>query len=120
METLLSFVGVLAVTGGILYLAYFCTRRLAGHPRIAANAGRSGQMRVLDRLAVGQDRQLLVVLVGKRCFLMSSSSGGIEKIEELSAEDAALWDNAGTPPQAPSFRQVLSQGLLNNKKPGGQ
>lgn len=108
MQQFLPLLGTLAITVGILYLAYWSTKHLAGGRRFGAPA--SGRMRVLDRLVLGQDRQLIVIAVGERYFLLSSSTAGVQKIEELSAEEGAQWEEkAGDAPKAPSFLEVLEK-----------
>ena len=88
---------VLLCTVAILGLCYWVTRRMAGFSvpgRFAA--GRSGErLEILAKISVAKDQSLLVASVGKRCFLLGCTAGGISLLAELSEEEAALWRSSG-------------------------
>lgn len=42
---------------------------------------------VLDRVQIGKDSHILIVKIGKKGYVMSSSAGRTEKLEELSEEE---------------------------------
>lgn len=70
-------------------------------------------MRLLEQLAVGQDRRLLVVAIGERYFVLGSSPAGLQLIAELTEQEAAQF----TPPPQDSgtagggFSEILSRAL---------
>ena len=72
----------------ILYLTYIATRRLADGTGMAA----SSEMKILDRLAVGNDRMLAIVQVHNDFFLMGITSQSISLIRELDGDEP--WVNS--------------------------
>lgn len=42
---------------------------------------------VIDRVQIGKDSHILIVKIGKKGYVMSSSAGRTEKLEELSEEE---------------------------------
>ena len=85
----LSLVGMLFCTGAILFFAYWATKKIgtSGVGRFASGA----QMRVWDRLSIGQNQALLMVQVGERWFVLATTRENVSKVVELSAEEAQLW-----------------------------
>lgn len=47
-------------------------------------------MKIIDRLQVTKDNSIVIVQIGKKGYLMSSSAKGMEKIEELEAEELTI------------------------------
>lgn len=67
----------------VLLLAYACSRFLGKTWRMRSSAK---YMEVIDQLAVGQDRLLLIVKVDKKYYLMSSGSQGVSFLKELDGD----------------------------------
>lgn len=99
-EGLLVFLlGSLLVIG----LALVATRWLA---RWQFQATRGRRMRVLEGLAIGRDRHLLLVQVGKEVLLLGSAEGGVNLVHRVDdPELIAQWLAEPTPerPAVPSF-----------------
>jgi flagellar biosynthetic protein FliO len=83
MDGVLSTVSVILICAVILVLAYLCSRFL-GKTWNRVQKGR--YLEVLDQVAVGQDRAIMIVRVKEQTFLVGSSSGGIQLISELNGE----------------------------------
>ena len=64
----------------VLILAYVTTRMLG---RGMNGRQQSGDMKILDRLAVGRDSYLMIVDVQGRILLVGVSPAGITRLEEL-------------------------------------
>lgn len=95
----------------VLYLSYRCSRFIAA--RGGGFAGASGSsMRLLSRLSLGQDKQLVLVEAGGRYWLLGVSSAGIQLVAELTKEEASICtkkqENMG---KVPEFRDILREGL---------
>lgn len=97
LEQLDGFVTILfmlLVLVGILALAYFTTRFIAG--RYQGGTG-NHDIRVLDRVAVDQNASLLLVQVAEETFLLGATGQHIEKICQVDASKltakAPLTDN---------------------------
>ncbi len=79
--TVVTLVLVLAL---VFYLSWLTTRMVAARSR--AGAGRF--MRVVDRMALGQDKALLLVKIGGSYSVISMSAHGMSLIRTLDAEEA--------------------------------
>lgn len=87
----------------ILFLAYWTTRMLG------TGLGRrqqSGDMKILERLAVGRDSYLLIVDIQERILVVGVSPAGIVKLEEL---ETYVRKNPAEAP--PDFSSVLADQL---------
>ena len=72
-------------------------------------------MRVLERLQVGADRQLLLVKVQEQCFLLGVSSAGIELLTEIEGELKENTQAAGTFAEH-AFGDVLKKYAFSHKQ----
>lgn len=122
-EEIGTLLGMLLAVGLVLVLAYVCTRLLAGRGSLLSRSGsRSGNLRVLERLALGREQSAILVQVGTRCVLLGVTPSHITLLRELSEEEAALWDGPqlsseeGTPGTGIRFQDALRE-VLKQKKP---
>ena len=120
-QEVLSLLGILLVLILVLAGSYLFTRWAAG-TGLAGRFGASGggeRLRILERLPVGRDQALLVVLAAGRYFVIGSSPSGFSLLAELTEEEGALWTSppasdgpAGDRPA--DFRDLLRR--LREKK----
>jgi flagellar protein FliO/FliZ len=59
-------IGALVLMGLVFALAYWGTRLLARRPHLTRH---TSQLKVIERLSLGRDRQLLLVQVGEKIYL---------------------------------------------------
>ena len=105
-----SLLWALAVTVLMLALAYWFTRYVVGRLAGGRLLPRQSRMTVLEQLSVGRDQRLLLVKVGDKVYLLGVTSGGITRLETLTAEEAASWmaeEKASGGPPSMSFREAL-------------
>ena len=119
-QEILSLLGALLVIVLVLGGSYFFTRWAGTHlnggllPR-----GGGSRMRILDRISIGRDQQLLVVQAGGR-YLLLGSAGDIlvgkvtpKGETELTAEEGAQWQippsDASQNRKAPDFGALLQK-----------
>ena len=88
----------------ILLLAYASSRYLG---KTWHRSSTARYMEVIDQLAVGQDRLLLIVKVDKKYYLMSSCSQGVSFLKELDG-DFSLERSIEAPVQS-DFSQYLNR-----------
>ena len=88
----------------ILLLAYVCSRYLG---KTWQFHGTAKYMEVIDQLAVGQDRLLLIVKINDKNYLMSSSSQGVSILTELDG-DFSSEESTG-PHSTGDFSQYLNR-----------
>ena len=50
-------------------------------------------MKILDRMQVTKECSLVIIKVGEKVYLMSSSTKGLEKIDELCEEEVEIIQN---------------------------
>lgn len=103
---------MLAAVVIVLYLSYKCSRFIAVRGGFAGASGST--MRLLSRLPLGQDKQLVLVEAGGRYLLLGVSAAGIQCIAELTEDQA---NKCLTKPQdgqkAPDFSEILRDGLAS-------
>lgn len=96
----------------IMGLAYLSTRMLGGGmSRHISGAGHNKMLRVVEQLYLGRDRQIVLVQVGERYFLLGNTAEKISTLAELSPEEIAAWreKEMGEQETPPSFRQALKE-----------
>ncbi len=104
MHSTISLISGFLVFVLILLLAYASSRYLGKAWR---NSSSSKYMYVIDQMAVGQDRLLMIVKVDKKYYLMSSGSQGVSILRELD-DDFSPDMSLGTPVQS-EFTQYLNR-----------
>ena len=112
MGGVLSTVSVILVCAVILVLAYLSSRFLG---KTWNRTQRGRYMEVIDQVAVGQDRAVLIIRVKDQSFLVGSTSGGINLISELDTEFEAVDSTSDTQKCSTSgsmgFRDALQYNL---------
>ena len=113
-QEILSLLGALLVIVLVLGGSYFFPRWAGTHlnggllPR-----GGGSRMRILDRISIGRDQQLLVVQAGGRYLLLGSSADRLTLLTELTAEEGAQWQippsDASQNRKAPDFGALLQK-----------
>ncbi len=68
----------------VIYLSYLFSRYISIG---AAKFNAAKYMNIVDRLAVGQDRMLLIIELGEKYYLTSVTSQNIQILKELDKEE---------------------------------
>ena len=92
----------------VLVLAYITTRMLGRRQQ-------SGDMKILDRLAVGRDSYLMIVDVQGRILLVGVSPAGITRLEELET-----YEKKSPAEVSPDFASVFTEQLKTLVKKDGR
>lgn len=79
----ISLTGAVMTVICVLMLAYWCSRVL-GRNWIRSSSGRN--LKVIEQLQVGADRQLLLVKLKDQVFLIGVSAAGIQMLAEVEGE----------------------------------
>ena len=79
-----SFVGVCVLMILIFVAAYYVTKFMGKHYNMQTSL--SKEMRVIDKLALGRDRFLLIVEAGNKVLLLGVSPQQIDTLAELDGE----------------------------------
>ena len=96
----------------VLGLAYFFTKYVMGRSFPGSVWGmQQGMMTVVAQMHLGRDRQILLIQVGERYFLVGNTAAQMTTLAELSAEEVSAWceKEKGDTGQPVSFRQSLQE-----------
>ena len=84
LGNLLPLLGALLAVAAVIYLSYLISRYIAmGTARMSS----AKYMKTVDRVVLGQDRMLLIVMVGGKYYLIGASAQNINVLKELSPEE---------------------------------
>ena len=114
LGNILTLVGLILAVGIILVLAYVCSKYIGGS---MIGYCISPNMKVVDRITLGQDKSLVITKVGTKYFLLGVSSSGINMLKEISSEDLSNLQQAEHKEAVgmPQFKNVFTD-LLSKKK----
>ena len=109
--SLLSLVWVFICVLLIIGLAYVFTKYIVGRGKLGRlTAGKDDIVKILARVSVSKDGQLLLAQLGERFFLLGNTTSGITKLAEFTPEEAQAWKSTEDPSdggQPPSFGEAL-------------
>lgn len=124
-QNIWSLLGMLAVVGAILAMAYWCTRFVGRHGWAGfggqGSAGfggvrQRGSLNVLRQMNIGRGERLLLIRLGNRCLLLGVTNGTITVLAELSEEEAEPFlINWETNAQSPKFIDALRDCMTKKK-----
>lgn len=100
---ILALIGVLC----LFFAAFYLIRKL--NSRVAAASG--SRMKVLDRIAVGRDSFLMVVSVGGRLMLISSTPQRVERLCDLDMTEEEYFPDKGEAQDGMKFSEALKKVL---------
>lgn len=120
---MLSLLWLVVCCAVVLGLAYWFTKHVVGRGRLGnlGVGGGTGNLRVLDQLALGKDQRLLVVRAGERFLLLGVTASGISTLAEFTPEEAEAWlaaEKTHSEQCPPSFTEALQKVL--KQKVGGE
>lgn len=118
IEQISTFLIVLVVFVLLLYGSYYCAKRVGG---TSLRGGRSRYMKVVDRIVIGQDRDLSIICIGNRYYLIGSSAGGINMLTEIEAENLVESEI----PQGPlsgtlTFKEIMKKITKDKEEKHGE
>lgn len=110
LDAVVWILAVLVLFAIVVICAYYATR-LLGKRYGMQNSG-NGNIKILDRAYIGQDRQILIIQVAEQTMLIGVTANGIAKLSDL---DPNQLPSLPEKQQAAPFQGLLD-GLL--KKSG--
>jgi flagellar biosynthetic protein FliO len=105
IKGVLSILMILALFIGVLFLAYYTTRLVGKRFTLGGPSG--GQIKVLDRLPVGQDKALLIVQVAGKTLLIGVAPHGMATLCELDPDRLEEIPLAAEAPFMAVFKDML-------------
>ena len=103
-------VAILAVCA-VLYLSYIFSRYLAAG---ASKVNKSANIKIIDRVVLGQDRMLLIAKIGEKHYLIGSSAQSINILTELDEKD--IRSGSAVPDVGMPFKDALKSVLAGNRR----
>ncbi len=79
-----SMLVTLLILLGILYLAFRVSKYLG---TVAVKQSQSKYIKVIDMMALGQDKAISIAQIGNKYFVLGITSGGINNLAELSEDN---------------------------------
>lgn len=121
LEAIGQVLWALLLTCGVLVLAYWSTRHVAGRMALRRRVG--GPMEVLDQMSLGRDQRLVLARVGQTVYLLGVTTGGISCLRVLTKEEAGDWlapgpeqSAGGSGGEGLRFREALRR-VLEQRRP---
>ena len=111
MDGIITLVVALIAVGVVLYLCYLFSRHLASG---AAKINKSKYINIVDRVILGQDKMILIALIGEKYYLIGSSAQSIQILKELDEEAAAEISYSERNINNGDFKSLL-KGMLPKK-----
>ena len=113
---------LLAAVVLVMGLAYLFTKYVIGSAAMTPRRGGRGKMlNAVEQMYMGRDRQIILVQVGERYFLLGSTATQISTLAEIPADEIEAWrekeGQMGEDRQPISFAQSLQEVL---KRRGGR
>ena len=107
----------------ILGFAYFFTKYVVGRNFQGTFGGaHRGMLQVLTQLPLGRDRQVVLIRMGDRYFLLGSTANEINLLSEIPKEEVDAWREKerqmGEEGRSPSFAQSLQEILKSGRYRG--
>lgn len=83
---IIKLIFALVVVLGLMYLVF----KISGNRLNKFNEGK--YVKVLERVQISRDTSIVVIKIGKKGYIMSSSTNNTEKLDEISEEDIVLLE----------------------------
>lgn len=108
LEGFFTAAGTLIVIAAILALCYFTTRRLG-----SVRTGGGRYIRLLDRVAIGQDKAVALIQAGEKYLLLGIANAQITVLAQMDESQIAQMDLKKEEPV--DFKSIL-EALKDRKK----
>ena len=112
MEGIIPLILALVAVAAVLYLSYLFSRYLAVG---AAKVNKSKYVKIVDRVVLGQDRMMLITMIGEKYYLIGSTAQSIQILTELDSEEMTAMQHSEIVTGNAVFKNTL-KGLLLKKQ----
>lgn len=109
LPEILSALGLLVVFVLVLVCAYYATKWI-GKRYSGQLGGTSGNIKVLDKISLGQDRMLFIIEAAGETMLIGVTPQHIEKLGDVSPEALLPTSQGGTVSFVDTLRQTMKDG----------
>ena len=112
LDGILPLILVLLVIAFVMYMSFLFTRFIG---KRSSGMNRAQYMKVIDRLAVGQDRFLMIVELQDKHYLVSATAQEIRILKELDGFEVVIPQPPAPMSFSESFKTVLGN-VMQRKK----
>ena len=108
LDNILTFAGLIIAIAVILFLSYVFSKYIG---RGVMGYSSSSNIKVVDRIILGQDKSLAIVKVGNKYYLIGISSAGINMLNEVSPDDLQNIEqiNKFDENKIPQFKNIFAE-----------
>ena len=97
----------------VFFGAYYATKALSGR---AKNSMRGGYMRIKDSMLIGRDKQLILLEVGSKLYLLGIGGQSVGLIGTLEKDElASVAEQKETGSAFSGFREILQKAQMRGK-----
>ena len=111
MQDILPLLLVLLIVAFVMYMSYLFTKFIGSR---SSKAAKAEHIKIVDRLAVGQDRYILIVELQGMHYLVSATPQEIRILKELDDFETVIPPSPAPMSFSESFKTVL--GNMMQKK----
>lgn len=113
IRIVLSLIGII----GVLVLTYVGSKYLTKKVSFKS----SKHIKIIERVPIGTDKSLIIVKIGEKYMLLSSSSQSVSKIQDLEESDIEITPEKPDDNSPPSFSKALTMVIAQKfgRKGGG-
>ncbi len=90
LSSIASLFGILAVCILVIAASYFVTRFIGGRQ---LSQQKNSNFKVVDTFHLAQNKDLMLIQVGKRYFVIAICKESVTMLSELAKDDIAVWRN---------------------------
>lgn len=112
--SMLSMAGAVLAVVCILLLAYWCSRMLS---KTWVKTSYGKHMKVIEQLHLGTDKQLLLLKIQDKTYLIGVSQSGIRMLTEVEGEFEEMQMSHA---EVPKFQEFLKKYAAQHQKKEGQ
>ncbi|PRR77523.1 hypothetical protein CLLI_22970 [Clostridium liquoris] len=111
LQFVITFLKIIAFLPFIILLIYICIKYGGGKLQ---DIQKGKYMKIMDRLPLSKENSLLVVKIGDKAYVISSTHENVQIMLELTSEDIIKIESSKEIPQYHSLKELYEK--LRNKK----
>lgn len=105
---------------GLIFLVYYGTRWLNKRFRSTGWNGLQNGIKIIDCIGIAQDKQLLVVKVGKKGMLLGVAPNSITKLSDIDDDDISDMQRETAENSSASFSESLKKAFSKKNIAAGE
>ena len=103
---------------GLMFLTYFAARWLNNRFHTGAFGPGQRTVKIIECIGIAQDKQLMIVTVGKKIMLLGVTPNSVSKICDLDEDDLPASEDNGIPAES-GFMKSLKKAFAERNQNAG-